>query len=236
MGKRPGDIKVPSWMKRACVILCSCFVSCLLLVLISPADALPEAGTSYMRLSIGCNVNYCFSPFRQTNRDLKKREYHEITGSSPQFGIELARYKYDAAWNAKRSLSFMYVYWQDKSGDGDYYTKVRLHEFSAKVRVYLLRHLVISPFLGCGVGFQIGTLKAKSPSLLLSDGAEYINTGGVMTLMTGIEWQSKPKGGILRLEGGYRYLLPKSDEHSGSIRMDTSCWFLGAMVGIKMSI
>jgi hypothetical protein len=227
---------MPSCIKKVRLILCGCFVSCLLLVLVLPADALSEAGTSYMRWSISCNVNRYFSPFSQTNRDLKKHNYHEITGNSPQFGIEVARYKYDAAWNAKRSLGFMYVYWQGKSGGGDYYTKMRLHEFSAKVRVYMLRHLAVSPLLGCGAGFQVGTLKADTPELLLFNGAEYVNTGGVMTLLTGIEWQHKPRGGIFRLEGGYRYLLPKSDEHSGSIRMDTSCWFLGAMVGIKMSI
>lgn len=224
-----------SWIKRIRVIFCSCFVSCMLLVLILPVDALSEAGTSYMRWSIGCNVNRYFSPFSRANRDLNKRDYHEIICNTPQFGIEVARYKYDAAWNAKRSLSFMYVYWQNKSGGGDYYTKIGLHEFSAKSRVYLLRHLVISPFLGCGVGFQAATIKTCMPQLARYGEAEYRNTGGVITLLTGIEWQSKPRGGVLRLEGGYRYVLPKSVEEDG-IKIDTSCWFLGATLGIKMSM
>jgi hypothetical protein len=86
-----------SWIKRIRVIFCSCFVSCMLLVLILPVDALSEGGTSYMRWSIGCNVNRYFSPFSRANRDLNKRDYHEIICNTPQFGIEVAGYKYDAA-------------------------------------------------------------------------------------------------------------------------------------------
>ncbi len=201
--------------------------------LIAATDAWSEAGTSNIRWSIGCNVDYYFSPLRLTNGDLKKAGYPEITSSTPQLGLELTRFKYDLAGNAKRSLSFLYIYWQGEGTSGDYGVKVRFHEFAAKVRVYLFRHFAVSPFLGCGVGFQAGTIKTYTPLGSVIIEGEYRNSGGVISLLTGIEWQSKPKGGIFRLESGYRH-IPSTSEWPRGVRINTSCWFVGAALGIKM--
>jgi hypothetical protein len=224
-----------SWIKKVGVTFCNGFIFYLLIVLILPADAFSETGTSYIKWSISGNVDHYFSPLRLTNKDLKKAEYPEITSTTPQLGLELARFKYDPAWNAKRSLSFMYIYWQGKGSDGDYRTKIYFHEFFAIVRVYLLRHLLVSPFLGCGLGFQSGTIKTYTPFRSGILEGEFRNTGGVLTILTGIEWQSKSRGGLFRLEGGYRHIPIKSVYPRG-VRMNTSCWFLGATAGIKMPV
>jgi len=218
------EASVSYGMSRLCARLGIWVAMCLILA----TNARSEAGTSNIRWSISCNVDHYFSPLRRTNSDLKKAGHPEITSTIPQMGLELARFKYDMAGNAKRSLSFLYLYWRGNGSDGDYGDRIYFHEFAAKVRVYLLRHLAISPFLGCGGGFQTSTLKTYTPLE-----GEYRNTGGVMTLLTGIEWQRKPTGWVFRLEGGYRH-IPSTSEWPRGIRMNTSCWFVGATAGIKM--
>lgn len=220
--------------KRILATLGTGLLLCCLLCAVMPPRVHAEVETSRIRWSISCNVDHYFSPLRFTNRDLKDAGLPEITSTMPQIGLELARFKYDMAGNAKHSLSFLYVYWQGKGTSGEHKSEVRFHEFLAKVRVHVLPHLAVSPFVGGGLGFQTGTIETYRPYPAGIAGLDDDYTGGVLTLLAGIGWQNKSKGGVFRLEGGYRHMPSASMAPSSGTRINTSCWFLGATVGMKM--
>lgn len=220
--------------KKILGTLCTGLLLCCLLCVIMPPRVQAEVESSRIRWSVSFNVDHYFSPLRPTNRYLKEAGLPEMTSTTPQIGLELARFKYDPGGNAKRSLSFLYLYWQGKGSSGEYKSEVRFHEFLGKVRVHLLPHLAVSPFVGGGLGFQTGTIETYRPYPAGIAGLEDDYTGGVLTLLAGIGWQSKSKGGVFRLEGGYRHMPSTSMAPSSGTRINTSCWFLGATVGMKM--
>ncbi len=199
---------------------------CLLLFVVLPSTARSGAVRPTPHWSVSANVNHFFSPLRVTNRNLESNGYPRVTRRAPQFGVELARYKLDPGGRVRRSLSFLYVFWQAKGERRPDKVRVSFHEFRVAERLYLLPHFVVPPFLAGGFGFQAVNLRTNR--------SETIHAGAVFTSLGGFEWQMRPPGAILRLEGGYRWMPSSSIWKSSKIKMNTSSWFFGLYLGIRL--
>ena len=212
--------------ERICPAQATGALLCLLLFIGLPGTAHSGAVGRTPHWSVSANVNHFFSPLQVTNRSLESNDYPRVTRRAPQLGVELARYKLDLGGRLTRSLSFLYLFWQAKGESRRDKVRISFHEFRARVRVYLMPHLAVPPFLGGGFGFETARLRINT--------SETDHGGAVFTGLGGFEWRTRPPGAILRLEGGYRWMPHSSIWRESKIKMDTSGWFAGLYLGIRL--